>query len=48
MYISIKKELPGTKMAESNEIIMSKHQVNDEHEHSNAASEEEVIAKNYF
>ena len=23
MYISITKELPGTKMAESNEIIMS-------------------------
>ena len=28
-------------MAESNDV---KHQVNDEHEHSNAASEEEVIA----
>ena len=34
-------------MAESNEIIV-KHQVNDEDEHSNATSEEEVIAKNYF
>ena len=50
MYISVTKELLVTKMAESNEIIYIKHQVsaNDEHEHSNAASEEEVIAKNYF
>ena len=42
MYISITKELPGTKMAESNEIIMSNIK------RSNAASEEEIIAKNYF
>ena len=48
MYISITKELLGTKIAESNEIIIIKHQVNDKHECSNAASEEEIIAKNYF
>ena len=42
MYISITKELPGTKMAESNEIIMSNIK------RSNATSEEEIIAKNYF